>query len=278
MPQIADLDHHTEIYEELVPPCALIGRFAEALRFVEASRRALAAADPTSSDPCDRDGARGEGADGRLAVDPGADRSRRAARRREPRDAVHPERPLAAGRGGRPRIRRRPRGGAPARGAGARGRPRGLRFRLFGPRVRLALLRDELDSVEQMLGEDVARRGHDWMFTSAMVSTRLDGLLALGRLDEVEREAAPLLSVEAVLRPFAQRALGVARQDDALLRAALEGFESYRPRLPRRGDAASTRGLSGGRAARARARSGGRAARRTGSPTPRTGGRRRSSR
>jgi hypothetical protein len=65
------------------------------------------------------------------------------------------------------------------------------------------------------------------MFTSAMVSTRLDGLLALGRIDEVEREAVPLLSVEAVLRPFAQRALGLARQDDVLLRAALEGFESF---------------------------------------------------
>ena len=36
MPRIADLDHHTEIYEELIPPCALIGRFAESLRFVEA--------------------------------------------------------------------------------------------------------------------------------------------------------------------------------------------------------------------------------------------------
>ena len=36
MPQIADPDHHTEIYEELIPPSALLGRFAEALRFVEA--------------------------------------------------------------------------------------------------------------------------------------------------------------------------------------------------------------------------------------------------
>ena len=36
MPQLADPDHHTEIYEELIPPCALIGRFEEALRLVEA--------------------------------------------------------------------------------------------------------------------------------------------------------------------------------------------------------------------------------------------------
>ena len=104
----------------------------------------------------------------------------------------------------------------------------GFGFRLFGPRVRLALLRDELDVVEQMIDKDVSRRGHDWMVTSAMVSTRLDGLLALGRLEDVEREAAPLaVRSRSVLRPFALRALGVARQDDALVRTALEGFESY---------------------------------------------------
>ena len=45
MPEIADPDHHTEIYEELIPPCAFIGRFAEALRFVEAHAE-LSAADP----------------------------------------------------------------------------------------------------------------------------------------------------------------------------------------------------------------------------------------
>jgi hypothetical protein len=66
----------------------------------------------------------------------------------------------------------------------------GFGFRLFGPRVRLALLRDELDVVEQMIDEDVSRRGHDWMVTSAIVSTRLDALVALGRLEDVEREAA----------------------------------------------------------------------------------------
>ena len=103
----------------------------------------------------------------------------------------------------------------------------GFGFRLFGPRVRLALLRDELDVVEQMIDKDVSRRGHDWMVTSAMVSTRLDGLLALGRFEDVEREAAPLASGASVLRPFAQRALGVARQDDTLVQAALAGFESF---------------------------------------------------
>ena len=39
----------------------------------------------------------------------------------------------------------------------------GFGYRLFGPRVRLALLRNELDAVEEMIDEDVPRRGHDWM-------------------------------------------------------------------------------------------------------------------
>jgi hypothetical protein len=103
----------------------------------------------------------------------------------------------------------------------------GFGFRLFGPRVRLALLRNELDTVEEMLEEDVVRRGHDWMFTSAMVTTRLDALVALGRREEVEQEAAPLASARSVLRPFALRALGVVREDPALLEDAIARFVQF---------------------------------------------------
>lgn len=103
----------------------------------------------------------------------------------------------------------------------------GFGFRLFGPRVRLALLRDELDVVEEMIDQDVPRRGHDWMVTSATVSTRLDGLLALGRRETVEQEAAPLVSSRSVLRPFALRALGVAREDESLLKDAIQRFEAF---------------------------------------------------
>ena len=77
-----------------------------------------------------------------------------------------------------------------------------------------------------MLAEDVARRGHDWMVTSAMVTTRLDALLALGRREAVELEAAPLASSRSVLQPFALRALGVAREDETLLQDAIERFEA----------------------------------------------------
>ena len=92
--------------------------------------------------------------------------------------------------------------------------------------MRLALLRNELDVVEEMIDQDVPRRGHDWMVTSATISTRLDGLLALGRLKDVEREAEPLVSDRSVLRPFALRALGAAREDEVLLREAIDRFEA----------------------------------------------------
>ena len=74
---------------------------------------------------------------------------------------------------------------------------------------------------------DVANRGHDWMVTSSLVTSRLDALLALGRREEVEEEAGPLVDSRSVLRPFALRALGLAREDEALLARALEDFESF---------------------------------------------------
>ena len=226
MPQLADPDHHTEIYEELMAPCALIGRFDEALRLVEAhaelSRR-LTPHHRIHSIAMELEVKE-------LMGDWAAIRERTPVVERRVTENL-----------GTPCIRNARsllvEAVAHTYGGGHDAARRleeraleiafeGFGFRLFGPRVRLALLRDELDVVEQMIDEDVARRGHDWMVTAAMVSTRLDGLLALGRFADVEREAEPILAVESVLRPFALRALGVARQDDALLRTALEDFES----------------------------------------------------
>jgi hypothetical protein len=60
-----------------------------------------------------------------------------------------------------------------------------------------------------------------------MVTTRLDALVALGRHEEVEQEAATLASARSVLRPFALRALGVVREDPALLEDAITRFEQF---------------------------------------------------
>ena len=227
LPEIADPDHQTEIYEELIPPCALIGRFQEALRLVgthaELARRLT---------PHHRIHSIAMELEVReLMGDWPSIQERRAT-------VEH----LVAENLDTPCIRNarsllveavaHAYEGDPAAARRLEERAleiafEGFGFRLFGPRVRLALLRNELDVVEEMIDEDVPRRGHDWMVTMATVTTRLDGLLALGRHEDVEREAAPLTSARSVLRPFALRALGAARGDATLLQEAVDRFEAF---------------------------------------------------
>ena len=181
LPEIADPDHQTEIYEELIPPCALIGRFQEALRLIgkhtELSRR-LTPHHRIHSVAME------------LEV---KELMGEWASIRERRPVVEH---LVAENLDTPCIRNarsllveavaHAYGGEQATARRLEERAleiafEGFGFRLFGPRVRLALLRNELDVVEEMIDQDVPRRGHDWMVTSATISTRLDGLLALGR-------------------------------------------------------------------------------------------------
>ena len=65
------------------------------------------------------------------------------------------------------------------------------------------------------------------MVTSATISTRLDGLLALGRREDVEREAAIRSSPDRFdpCGPLALRALGAARGDEELLKDAIRRFD-----------------------------------------------------
>ena len=227
LPEIVDPDHHTEIYEELIPPCAFIGRFHEALRLVgahaELSRR-LTPHHRIHSIAMELEVKELMGEWGSIRertpvvehlvaenLDTPCIRNARSLLVEAVAHAYGGENDAAR------RLEER----------GLEIAFEGFGFRLFGPRVRLALLRNELDTVEEMLEEDVVRRGHDWMFTSAMVTTRLDALVALGRREEVEQEAAPLASARSVLRPFALRALGVVREDPALLEDAIARFEQF---------------------------------------------------
>jgi hypothetical protein len=59
------------------------------------------------------------------------------------------------------------------------------------------------------------------------VATRLDCLAAIGDRARVESEAAPHLRRSSYVQPFAQRALGVARDDESLVRAAAASFEAF---------------------------------------------------
>ncbi len=55
---------------------------------------------------------------------------------------------------------------------------------------------------------------------------RLNALVALERRAEIEQEAPTMLKPATYLEPFALRALGFARGDDALIEHAIERFEA----------------------------------------------------
>jgi hypothetical protein len=93
------------------------------------------------------------------------------------------------------------------------------------PRLLLALHRGDLTAVESLLGEP-AVRASNWFYLSSMAA-HLDALAALGERERVEREAGPALRPGTYLEPFALRALGLVRQDEALVEQAAEHFEAF---------------------------------------------------
>ena len=103
----------------------------------------------------------------------------------------------------------------------------GYGMTLDTPRVRLALARNDLDEVERLLSlKDTTHGWHRGWFIFMNVAARLDALAALGRGDEVEKEASAHTRRLNYLRPFALRALGRVRGDSDLVRDALADFES----------------------------------------------------
>ena len=94
------------------------------------------------------------------------------------------------------------------------------------PRARLALVRGELGSVEQLLPKPTLRN-MPWFDISA-VATRFDGLVALGDRRQVEEEAPEFIGTGTYLEPFALRALGLVREDEALVAEAVARFQAFR--------------------------------------------------
>jgi hypothetical protein len=95
------------------------------------------------------------------------------------------------------------------------------------PRLRLALLRDELEQVERLVEQPLPDRGwhRAWLLLSTYTA-RLDALARLHRCDEVEAWAAPRAGT--YLEPFYLRALGIVRQDEQLVERSLTAFEALR--------------------------------------------------
>ena len=88
--------------------------------------------------------------------------------------------------------------------------------------VQLAILRGDLSTVGRLL--EVRRNDgspHLWA-----QSTRLDGLAALGDRVRLETEAPAVLRPHTYLEPFALRALGLVREDEELIREAIDRFQA----------------------------------------------------
>jgi DNA-binding SARP family transcriptional activator/class 3 adenylate cyclase len=99
--------------------------------------------------------------------------------------------------------------------------------RVVDARLRLALVRGDLERTERLLAE--SERPAKTLFRStklAPAAARIDALLALRRRETLEEEAPPLVQAETYLEPFALRALGLLREDPILLEQAAERFDA----------------------------------------------------
>ena len=105
--------------------------------------------------------------------------------------------------------------------------PQARGARLALPRIHLALARGELDRVEALLVEPVGAGASDTWLLAPWLATRVVAMAALGDAQGVEREAPPLLRPSSYVEPFALRALGLIRQDEALLERAASVFDSW---------------------------------------------------
>ncbi len=103
----------------------------------------------------------------------------------------------------------------------------GFGHTLDTPRIRLALLRKELDVAERLVAEPLPDRGwHRAWLLLATLSARLDAFAALGNVRELENWPRPRRGT--YLEPFLLRALGIVHEDEARLARAAELFEALR--------------------------------------------------
>jgi predicted ATPase len=89
----------------------------------------------------------------------------------------------------------------------------GYDFALESPRLRLALLRGNL----QPVGEAPAVASHNLSFGLARLAARMDYLGAIRDRGRVEEQAPLLVQAGTYIEPFALRALGIVRQDETLV-------------------------------------------------------------
>ena len=99
----------------------------------------------------------------------------------------------------------------------------GLGVTFDGPRLRLALAREDVAELKQLLAGDDWYARQNW-FLLPGAAARLDALAVVGTDREIESET--LSGRTGYLEPFTLRALGIAQADDGLLTRADERFRA----------------------------------------------------
>jgi class 3 adenylate cyclase len=108
-----------------------------------------------------------------------------------------------------------------ARAEGLAGR--GHEFALDPVRLRMALVRGDGAAARELLRTPIRRT---FVWGASVFAVRLDALTALGDREAIEQEAPALARPRTYAEPFALRALGAARREDALLERAQKRFRA----------------------------------------------------
>jgi class 3 adenylate cyclase/tetratricopeptide (TPR) repeat protein len=95
-------------------------------------------------------------------------------------------------------------------------------YRFEGDLVELAVAREDHEEIRKILAEWRPEEGF-WDYDS--VIAWINGLIALGRRDEILAEVPAFLKPGTYLEPFVLRALGYARGDEGLIRQAAQRFD-----------------------------------------------------
>jgi class 3 adenylate cyclase/tetratricopeptide (TPR) repeat protein len=99
---------------------------------------------------------------------------------------------------------------------------------LSGPRIRLALLKGDLEKVERLTADldDSFRTRDSFAFRLVAMPIWLDAVAALGDADAIEAVVAGLERLPPYVEPFLLRARGRVHGDHALLDESLDRFEA----------------------------------------------------